>query len=363
MICLRPRIRAGRRRGRAFTLVELLVVVTIIALLLTILIPSMGRAREMARKSVCKTRMKNCGTAVTTFVNERGNYPNLGGRNAPRDTWPKFNEVMQAMGIPPTSMTNKFPEYQYSMPNELPDAALCPSMDLGAMWSFLGRTLWEAGRDVETKACRFQNAIAFQWNVCLRGPGGANAWIPLGRVYPSAWRVDDYFSSYDDGWDNTSQTDTWLRLPEGIYVAQAVRSSEVENPANCAEAWDSFDPDTIMDMARPPGDPKLLKLGTNYLMEHWIPGGHWGPATTDASGWAVLNGRRHKGSPNILYADGSVREDATRLLMPSDLPQWQYSGLDRAWLVSWPDKDPFWGSMKHIVPRAEVLPRLPDQPP
>jgi len=66
-----------RRRfggGRpAFTLVELLVVVGIIALLVTILMPSLSRAMELARRAVCASNLHNFGQAWHVYWHEYDN--------------------------------------------------------------------------------------------------------------------------------------------------------------------------------------------------------------------------------------------------------------------------------------------------
>ncbi len=54
--------------GRGFTLIEVLVVVAIIALLISILLPSLAQAREMSRRTVCATRLHNMGVAVNTYA-------------------------------------------------------------------------------------------------------------------------------------------------------------------------------------------------------------------------------------------------------------------------------------------------------
>lgn len=51
-----------------FTLVELLVVISIIALLLAILMPSLQKVREQAQSVVCKTRLKDIGTTINMYM-------------------------------------------------------------------------------------------------------------------------------------------------------------------------------------------------------------------------------------------------------------------------------------------------------
>jgi prepilin-type N-terminal cleavage/methylation domain-containing protein len=64
-----------RSMSNGFTLVELLVVISIIALLLSILMPSLSKARDQARDVVCKSNLKQWGLYFNLYVNDYGKYP------------------------------------------------------------------------------------------------------------------------------------------------------------------------------------------------------------------------------------------------------------------------------------------------
>jgi prepilin-type N-terminal cleavage/methylation domain-containing protein len=65
---------SARRARRAFTLVELLVVVAIIGVLVSMLLPAIQAAREAARRSQCIDHLKNLTLAALNFESARGYF-------------------------------------------------------------------------------------------------------------------------------------------------------------------------------------------------------------------------------------------------------------------------------------------------
>jgi len=81
-------------RTRAFTLIELLIVVLTIALLLAVLAPGLARARLHAQRTRCATNLRGIGTVLIQYVHDYQQAP----------SWPDYATVAELgawYGLPP----------------------------------------------------------------------------------------------------------------------------------------------------------------------------------------------------------------------------------------------------------------------
>ncbi|MCP4250058.1 MAG: DUF1559 domain-containing protein [bacterium] len=95
---------AGRVRAAAFTLVELLVVVSIIALLISILLPSLKQAREQGRRAKCRGHLHMVGVALNAYANANGDDTPLGNTTEAQadntTAWWGGNGVQNMLWVP-----------------------------------------------------------------------------------------------------------------------------------------------------------------------------------------------------------------------------------------------------------------------
>src|SRR3954469_12114643 len=108
----------------AFSLVELLVVIGIIALLVGLLMPALIRARESARTIQCASQLHQLGHAFAMYANaNRGRLPYWSGWHVAGgdgtgedDPGPGWTEQLAPFYVPPTSPAYNCPDFPPDYP-------------------------------------------------------------------------------------------------------------------------------------------------------------------------------------------------------------------------------------------------------
>jgi prepilin-type N-terminal cleavage/methylation domain-containing protein/prepilin-type processing-associated H-X9-DG protein len=113
-------LKPAPRRPQAFTLLEMMVVVSIIALLVSMLLPSLVQSRAKATQAICGTRLKGLMTAMHGYLQSYNDTFPVNGVIMPKDHVPDmYRNVPERASQAETNIQKWRPEY-------------------GALWTFLG---------------------------------------------------------------------------------------------------------------------------------------------------------------------------------------------------------------------------------
>ncbi len=85
------------KKYRIFTLIELLVVIAIIAILASMLLPALNKARDSAKKTKCLGNMRQLGIATQQYLGDAGYYPIFGSFTVAGDNFSNANWKLQIL--------------------------------------------------------------------------------------------------------------------------------------------------------------------------------------------------------------------------------------------------------------------------
>ena len=124
--------RIARQAAAGFTLVELLLVITILGILAAMVVPQFGGQSENARRSITQASLAEIGSALQQYEIETGRFPDtLDALTVATETRPakfKKSQLIDSWGTP--FQYKKLPNYEYEVRSAGPDAAMNTEDDL-----------------------------------------------------------------------------------------------------------------------------------------------------------------------------------------------------------------------------------------
>jgi prepilin-type N-terminal cleavage/methylation domain-containing protein/prepilin-type processing-associated H-X9-DG protein len=309
-----------------FTLVELLVVITIIGILIALLLPAIQAAREAARQSACSNNLRQIGVALLNFENRNGTFPPgvqtpaqlsssgppwpwvyflhmvmpdldlqsfydvLGGPTFPRDLHsdPLLRQAVNGAPVPTIQCpSDVIADNSWMWDMTISDNVRMPKTNYLGIWS--GRNKADAGCNATDALVGLTSAQRSVVTSSRRGLFGYGAGTPVANVT-----------------DGTSSTIAVTEYLKGLNVSDWARGQFYNHiPGNqllfVRSPPNSPSPDTFVWCDVIMGGVNVGPNDPNMNM----------PCTLDSGGWQGFNSHvsprsRHPGGVYAVFCDGSV---------------------------------------------------------
>ncbi len=277
-----------RRSKHAFTLVELLVVITIIGILIALLLPAVQAAREAARRMQCCNNLKQWGLAMANYESQYGVYPYgiryaygyAGAQASARHTFvPSLWPFME--------LQNLSDRYDFSVgfyeTENLEELAFqsstyfCPTDRQG---------FWKAAEPNGSEYPRSRGNYVVNWGYCDYLQTSPTDY----KLGPFGPRRQRSVADIKDGLSNTMFMGEVVQPPNDTDYD--FRGDFFNDDVGCAQFMAYYTPNSGIDelcfCATTDADPVM-------------------PCTTNASIYYNTARSKHSGGVNIAFGDGSVQ--------------------------------------------------------
>jgi len=306
-------------RSKAFTLLELLVVIAVIGLLVALLIPAVQRAREAARRVQCQNNLKQLGIGLANYQSHCGVYPFGVGADADK-LIPTYASTgnrrfsLHSQLLPYLEKPALFNQLNFSVSPFYPDTTGDPSVISGQGPNETVAQVWVdlfvCPSDVNRMSSRpwgqvnYRSCNGSSWSART----GDGLFGQGSQVRPGDVR---------DGLSNTAAASERLRGHDDFeHVDFASDQFRLAAPWTEATFRTWCDELTDAEAAALPSTPTSASLGLTWLEGNmsWTRYNHLLPPGRKSclngvtwNGAAMTASSRHDGVVGLLLGDGSVR--------------------------------------------------------